>query len=207
MKVSGVWRYRTPLTAVAVAAAGALVSLGHSSASLGYWIWMAGLLVTSFPLLWATFRGALAGKFAADLVASFAVVAAIILGQPLVGLVIVLMQSGGEALERLAQGRATDALRALQEAAPDIVHKLVANAVADVPLESIVIGDAILVRPGEMIPCDGTVTKGDSHLDTASLTGEPVPRTVTVGSSVMSGSVNMEGPLVIEAVHVAAESQ
>ncbi len=207
MKFRSLRRYWIPLATLAVAALGAVVPLIPPLAGARNSIWLAGLVITSAPLLWTTLRGAMRGNFAADLVASFAVIASIALNQPLVGLVIVLMQSGGETLERIAEGRATDALRALQEAAPSIVHRMVGSSANDVPVDSVVQGDTILVRPGEMIPCDGTVVRGESHLDTASLTGEPAPVAVTSGSAVMSGSINVEGPLVILVLHVAAESQ
>ena len=69
------------------------------------------LAVTGAPVVWTTLRTAAAGHFAADLVASFAIVGALLLGEPLAGLVVVLMQTGGEALERYAEGRASAAVR------------------------------------------------------------------------------------------------
>jgi cation transport ATPase len=102
---------------------------------------MAGLLLTSAPILWNTARGITRGRFAADLVAALAIIASILLGQPVVGLVIVLMQSGGEALERFAEGRATDALRALEDAAPRIVHRMEGETALDVDVDLVRRGD------------------------------------------------------------------
>lgn len=158
-------------------------------------------------MLWRTLRGAMKGKFAADLVAALAVIGSIAMNQPIVGLVIVLMQTGGEALEHLAEGRATDALSALERAAPKTVHRVRGKAVDDVDVDEIQKGDSILIRPGEIVPCDGSVISGVSHLDTASITGEPVPRKVEPESNVMSGSFNQESPLVIRVAAIAAESQ
>ena len=123
------------------------------------------------------------------------------------GLVIVLMQTGGEALEKLAEGKASDALRALEKASPKIVHLVRGDSVADVDVDDVQQGDVILVRAGEMVPCDGTVTEGSSHLDTASITGEPVPRKIEAGSPVMSGCINQNGPVRIRVSAIAAESQ
>ena len=170
-------------------------------------VWTVGLLACGAPVVLKTTAGVLRGKFAADLVATLAVVAAFALGEPFVGLVIVLMQSGGEALERLAEGRATDALRALQDAAPRTVHRFHDGTVEDVPVEVVTVGETILVRPGEVVPCDGEVQSGRSHLDTARITGEPVPVVATDGSKVMSGTVNQESPLIIRVTAIAAESQ
>lgn len=200
-------RYRIPLTTLIVIVAGGLAAPTPDGSLWRHRIWMGGLLLTSAPILLSTARGMLRGKFAADLVASFTVIAAFLLGHPLVGLVIVLMQSGGEALERLAEGRATDALRALEEAAPRILHRMRGETVEDVDVDLVRKGDLVLVRPGEMVPCDGEVSKGTSHLDTSSLTGEAVPERVSPGARVMSGSVNQEGPIVIVALAIARESQ
>jgi heavy metal translocating P-type ATPase len=199
-------RYRTPAAALAFILAGMLVGIAASTWWRGT-VWMAGLAITSAPILWNTARGITRGRFAADLVAALAIITSLILNQPLVGLVIVLMQSGGEALERFAEGRATDALRSLQEGAPSIVHRMHDGVVTDVAIDLVSRGDTILVRPGEMVPCDGDVMSGTSHLDSSTLTGEPLPRRITSGSPVMSGSINQEGPLVIRVKAMAQESQ
>jgi len=136
-----------------------------------------------------------------------AVIAAFLLGQPVVGLVIVLMQSGGEALERLAAGRASEELRALEHAVPRTVHLVGDARVVDVDADMVTPGQTILVRPGEVVPCDDVVSSGRSHLDTSGITGEPLPAPAVEGTPVMSGSVNQEGPLEIRVLVIARESQ
>jgi len=167
----------------------------------------AALAIAGLPLVLRTLYGILHGRFAADIVASLAIVTAFALMQPVAGLVVVLMQSGGELLERHAEGRASRAVRALEEAAPRFAHRVIAGGVEDVAVESVCVGDELLVRPGEMIPCDATVIGGASHLDTSSITGEPVPRSVGPGAHVLSGSFNQEAPLTLRATAPAAESQ
>jgi heavy metal translocating P-type ATPase len=166
----------------------------------------AALIIVGAPLVWRTVRGMLQGRFAADLVASLAIVTAILLGEPIPGLVVVVMLTGGEALERYAEGRASRAVRDLEAAAPRTAHR-VAGIVEDVPVEEVRPGDHLLIRPGEIIPCDGVVTEGRSHLDTSSLTGEPVPVLAEAGTAVESGAVNREGALTMRATALAAESQ
>jgi heavy metal translocating P-type ATPase len=170
-------------------------------------IWMVGLALCGAPVVYRTVRGLLHGKFAADVIATMTVIAALALQHPVVGLVIVIMQTGGEALERMAEGRATNALRALQESAPTKAHRITGNHVEDIPVSTMKAGDVILVRPGEVVPCDGDVIAGTSHLDTSTLTGEPIPARVHIGDPVMSGSINQEGPLTIRATAAAEESQ
>ena len=196
-----------PLLTIAFAAIGALVLIGNASPLVAESIWWLGLLIVGAPLVIATVREVASGRFAVDLVATLAIVLALVLWQPLAGLVIVLMQSGGEALERYAERKATDAVRALEDAAPRTAHRIAENSVQDIEAGDVKVGDLLLVRPGELIPCDGIVISGRTHLDVAKLTGEPLPVTAEHGSRVMSGSLNQESPIEIEALAPAGESQ
>jgi heavy metal translocating P-type ATPase len=200
-------RYPVPSGAVLFILAGGAASVLPDGAFWRMRIWMAGLLITAAPMLWGTLRGMIRGKFAADVVAALAVISAVLLQQPVVGLVIVLMQTGGEALEHLAEGKASDALRLLEKASPKIVHLVRGDSIEDVDVDKVQKSDIVLVRAGEMVPCDGIVAEGASHLDTASITGEPVPRRVEPGSTVMSGSINQQSPVKIRVSAIAAESQ
>ncbi|HUF28639.1 MAG TPA: heavy metal translocating P-type ATPase [Gemmatimonadaceae bacterium] len=170
-------------------------------------IWMTGLVLCGAPVVWRAARDAIAGRFATDLVASLAIITAIPLGEPLAGLIVVLMQTGGESLERYAEGRASAAVRELERDAPRTGHRLTAGRVQDVPVESIDVGDLLLVRPGEMIPCDAVVVEGRSHVDTSRISGEPLPLNAGPGTRLLSGTVNAEGALTIRATALAGESQ
>jgi heavy metal translocating P-type ATPase len=149
----------------------------------------------------------LARRFAADLVAMLAIITAFLLQQPLAGLIVVLMQTGGEALERYAEGRASEAVRELEAAAPRLAHRLVAGEVEEVSAEAVRVGDELLLRPGELLSCDAIVVRGRSHVDASRLTGEPVPVTAQAGVKLLSGSLNLEGPLTLRATAPASESQ
>jgi heavy metal translocating P-type ATPase len=154
-----------------------------------------GLWVLGAPLLARTALGVVRGRFAADLVAALAVAAAMVLDQPFAGLIIVLMQTGGEALEHYAERRASAAVRELEAQAPRLAHRLEAGLISDLPADAIAVGERILVRPGELVPCDGTVESGSSSVDVSRLTGEPLPQRVVAGSELRSGTLNLEGPL------------
>lgn len=169
--------------------------------------WLAGLTLLGLPVVARTLIGAMRGKYAADLVASLAILAALVLGQPLPGLVVVLMQTGGEALEHYAAGRASRAVEALEAAAPQRASRISGSTIEELPVEQVRVGDLLLVRPGEMIPCDGVVLRGLSHVDESRLTGEPIPIRAQAGTRLMSGALNLEGPLTLEARALASESQ
>ena len=194
------------MTAVILIVVGAILHYAANS-SLAAEVWMVGLIATGAPVIWGTLRAAGRGRFATDVVATLSIIGAVALGQPFAGLVIVLMQTGGEALERFAEGRASAAVRALEAAAPRIAHRIVGGHVDDVPVSLVEVGDELVVRPGDLVPCDGLVTEGESELDTSSLTGEAAPIAARAGTTIMSGTLNGFGALRIRTTALAAESQ
>ncbi len=197
-----------PAAAIMALVVGAVLYFTPPGPAVANTIWMAGLIVTGLPVVLRTLRGITRRQFAADIVASLAIVTAAVLIQPFAGLVIVLMQSGGEALERYAAGRASDAVRLLEEAAPRLAHRKEKDGgLRDIPATSVRVGDILLVRPGELIPCDGVVVEGRSHVDTSRITGEPIPVSAAPGTSLSSGSANGEGPFLMRATALAGESQ
>ena len=165
------------------------------------------LVLLGAPIVWDMLVAARRGRFATDLVAAAAIVAAIALREPLPGLVIVLMQTGGEALERFAEGRASAAVRDLEAAAPRHAHRALDSGVEDIDADMVAIGDALLIRPGELVPCDGIVLDGESDVDASSLTGEPVPIAARGGVHLLSGSLNGAGSLTMRATSLARTSQ
>jgi heavy metal translocating P-type ATPase len=194
-----------PVLAAVALVAGAIVR--PSAPELASTIWFVALVAGGAPILVRTTVGLFRGRFAADVVAMLAIATAIALRQPFAGLVIVLMQSGGELLERYAAGRASRAVRALEDLAPRVAHIVRSNgAIDDTAAGAVVRGDLVLVRPGEMIPCDGVVTAGTTHLDESRITGEPLPRRVDAGATVQSGAVNLEGAIQLSATAAASES-
>jgi heavy metal translocating P-type ATPase len=195
-----------PAVVLLLIAAGAVAhfALGGETSDL---VWDAALVLTGAPVVWKTIAAARRGHFATDIVASLAIIGAVVLMQPLAGLVIVLMQTGGEALEHWAEGRASAAVRALEEAAPRIAHRIAGERVEDIPVGEIVVGDLLLVRPGDLVPCDGEVVEGYSDLNVAALTGEATPVDAAPGTLVMSGTLNGTGVLRLRASALASESQ
>jgi heavy metal translocating P-type ATPase len=210
--VTGSWRtiplraFLLPSLTLLLIVAGLVLWTGPL-ASWAHPIWLVGLFVVGLPVIWRTAAGALRGHFAADLVAMLAIVTAFLIDQPLAGLVVVLMQTGGEALERYAEGRASDAVRELEAAAPRLAHRLDGDQVEDISADLVEIGDRLVIRPGEMVPCDGVVESGRSHVDASRLTGEPIPVRAEAGVALLSGSLNQESPLVLAVRAPARESQ
>ncbi len=201
---------RTPALTLAALIIGGALHLGAPEHPWSALLLYGALVVLGAPVVLQTLRGLLQGKFAADVVAMLAIVTAIVLREPVAGLVIVLMQTGGELLERYAEGRASAAVHELEAAAPRVAHRFVgrdpAGVAEDVAADQVAIGDVILVRPGEMVPADGVVAEGATSLDTSRVTGEPVPARVRVGAAVRSGVVNLESPVALRVTAPARDS-
>ena len=170
-------------------------------------IFLVALVVGGIPLVFQTARRVLRGRFAADIVASLAIVTALILDQYFAGVVIVLMQSGGEALEAYAMQRASSSLEALLARAPKVAHRIRGAAIDEIPVDTVAAGDILVVRPGDLVPVDAEVTEGTSAIDQSALTGEPVPVRAVAGTSLLSGSVNLDGVLRVRALRPSAQSQ
>jgi heavy metal translocating P-type ATPase len=198
--------FRWPAAALTVIGAG-WIAQAAGEPRVAFVVWTVGLVTCAVPVLFDTARAAWRGQFATDIVATLAIVGAILLGSPVAGLVVVLMLRGGEALERYAEGKASEAVRALEAAAPRRAHRVRGEETIDVDASVIAVGDSLLIRPGELIPCDGVVTDGASDVDTSTLTGEPLPVPAMPGTVVMSGSLNGNGVLRVRATARASESQ
>ena len=101
---------------------------------------------------------------------------------------------------------ASGALQKLAELMPNIAHKIASSGIVDIPLGELAKGDVVLVKPGERIPADGTVVKGDSYADESMLTGESKPVEKRKGSKVVAGAVNGDGVLEVKVEKTGEES-
>jgi heavy metal translocating P-type ATPase len=159
------------------------------------------------PLVWDLLKQTFAREFGADFLAGISIVTALILGEYLAGSVIVLMLSGGEALEDYAVGRASDVLRALADRMPTLAHRKEDGELVDIAVEDIEIGDEIVVMPHELCPVDGEVVEGRGSMDESYLTGEPVVVSKAPGSNVLSGAINSDSAITIRATRRAVDSR
>jgi len=187
---------------------GGIYFLVSRQSSIANWIWFATLISGGLPLVWNTLRGTLRGKFASDIIAMLAIIAAIVLDQAFAGVIVVLMQSGGEAIEKYGLRRATSTLDDLLARAPRLARRKSSESILEeIKVEQVKIGDVLIVRQGDLIPVDGTIIAGMAEVDESALTGEPLPRSKTIGDSVMSGSVSESGGFEMRADKLSEESQ
>lgn len=170
-------------------------------------IWLVTMAFGTLPLVYRILKDVMRGHFGIDIIAITAIVTAFILNEHLAGTVIVLMLSGGEALEAYAIRRARKELSALISNAPSVAHLNKNGTIIDVNAAEVKVGDELIIKPGEIVPVDGIVINGISELDESALTGESVPVGKKLGSHVLSGSVNKDNVLEIKTVRQASESK
>ena len=112
----------------------------------------------------------------------------------------------GKWLEARAKRQTTAAIRALHALRPDSAHLLTRDGEVDVPLHEIMVGDRLVVRPGERIALDGLLLEGSTHVDESMLTGEPLPVLREPGSQLTGGAINGEGRIVMQVQAVGAQT-
>ncbi len=165
------------------------------------------LIVGGIPLVWDLLKKVLRREFGSDLLAGLSIVTGVILGEYLAASLVVLMLSGGGALEKFALRRASSVLEALAKRMPSRAHQKQNSHLVDIPIEQIKPADQLIVFPHEICPVDGIVIDGYGRMDESYLTGEPFVISKVPGSQVISGAINGDVALTIEATKLAIDSR
>src|SRR5699024_2518370 len=172
-----------------------------------------GLMVVTWVSV-GMVKGLMRGHWGIDILAVTAILSTILVGEHIAALIVCLMLTGGEALEDYAASRAKKSLSSLLERAPQVAHRLQHDgSTVDVPLEEGEIGDRLLVRPAEVVPVDGILSDSpegetvEADFDESSLTGESLPVTRRTGEEILSGALNGQQAVVVEATAAAKDSQ
>src|SRR5665647_107082 len=209
--LTGLWQRKTTVIA-ALSIVAILLSLvlrfGFHTPPGTYQIpLLATLVVGGLPLLYDLLRKLLKREFGSDLLGGISIITSILLGEYLAGSIIVLMLSGGEALESYALLSASSVLAALAKRMPSIAHRKQESEIVDVALQEVVVDDTLVIYPHDICPVDGVVIEGHGVMDESYLTGEPFQIPKTSGSTVISGAINGESALTIRATKAAADSR
>ncbi|MEY4040056.1 MAG: hypothetical protein RLZZ52_924, partial [Actinomycetota bacterium] len=158
-------------------------------------------------------RSIMKGSWGIDVLAVTAIIATVLVGEYWASIIIVLMFTGGEALEDYAESRAKRELTSLLNNSPQIAHREVTTGgntgatTADCPVTELALEDVVVVKPGELIPVDGILLSDEATLDESSLTGESIPVERVRGDQVISGSVNGSAAFRMKVTARAEDSQ
>ena len=205
---------RIILTAVLLAGAW----LVEHFAALPMWqvllVYLVPYLVISYDVLGEAVEGIMEGDpFDENFLMSIATIGALLIGflpgaepQFIEGVFVMLFFQLGELFEHYAEDKARDSISELMDIRPDVANVERNGVVASVSPEEVMIGETVIVKPGEKIPLDGRVLEGSSSLNTVALTGESMPRDVSAGMEVISGCVNLSGVLKVQVEKPYSES-
>ncbi|MFK7883646.1 MAG: heavy metal translocating P-type ATPase [Phycisphaerales bacterium] len=199
-----------PIAGLAVASIAAYLILRFGvgqDASEARWVLDIALILGGFPLVLDLLWNLVRGKFGSDLLAGISIVTSLLLHEHLAGVLVVLMLSGGEALEAWAVGNASSALKALASRLPAMAYVMRNGTMVEIPLVEIAVGDKIVIHPHGVAPVDGMVIEGRGSMDESFLTGEPYNMSKAPGAEVISGAINGEYALTIEATRIAEDSR
>jgi heavy metal translocating P-type ATPase len=203
------WLKRYPVVAatLAVGVVG-LVLLAAGQTTISAWLVGGYALAIAAWQAVSMVRDLVRGHFGLDVLAVVAITATAMVGDHWAALIVVLMLTGGEALEDYANARANREVAALLERAPRFAHRRTeTGSFVEVAINEIVVGDLVMVRPGEVVPVDGVLTGDGASFDESSITGEPLPVEHAPGEEVLSGSVSQQRVALVRATASAADSQ
>jgi heavy metal translocating P-type ATPase len=165
------------------------------------------VLIAGVPLLFDLLKKLAAFEVGSDALAGISIITSAILGEYLAGAIIVLMLSGGTALELYATRRASAVLSALAKRVPSSAHRLTDAGIVDVVMADVRIDDRLVVLPHEICPVDGAVVEGRGTMDESYLTGEPFQIAKAPGSEVLSGAINGEAAMTIVVTKLPIDSR
>lgn len=170
-------------------------------------VYMVPYLFLGFGVLKKSFVNIIHGQiFDENFLMSIATIGAICIGEYPEASFVMLFFNVGEFFESYAVGKSRKSISDMLDIQSDFAYVVRDGEIVEVFPEEVVIGDTIVVKPGEKVPLDGVVIEGCSELDTAALTGESVPREISAGDAVISGCINLSSVLKIEVTKEYAES-
>lgn len=164
-------------------------------------------LIVGFNIIKEAVEGVIHGNiFNENLLMGIASIGAFAIGEYIEGCAVVLLYTIGEFLQDLAVGKSRKSISDMIEMKPQSVTVIRNGKNVEVKPEDVKVGEEFIVNPGQKIDLDGVIVKGNAEVDMAALTGESVPVSMMPGSEVLSGSVNLDGMLIIKATKPYSES-
>lgn len=189
-----------------LALAGGLMAAAWLFPGASRWLLITAAVVAGAPVARQAWGGLRLRQFSIALLVTAAAAGAILIGEEWEAAVVTFLFVLGGYLEDLALERTRSALHSLMDMRPRTARRKCRDGWVEVPAESVQAGDTVVILPGDRVPVDGRVSAGRAVLDTAALTGEPLPVEVGPGDKVLSGSVSQGGHLEVVAERVGADT-
>ena len=162
-------------------------------------IFVIAYIILGAEIVWTAVKNLFGGKvFDENFLMSIATIGAFVVGDFAEAVGVMLFYRIGELFEDVAVNKSRKQIMEAVDMRPEMVRLYEEGKVIEVDPEDVKVGDCIEIRPGDRIPLDGTVLRGESRIDTSAVTGEPVPVAVAPGSEVLSGCVNTSGILYLQ---------
>lgn len=185
-----------------------LFAIGYIPAFEQYkmFIYLGAVLLSGYDLIFEGLKNILKLNFEEDTLMTIAVIAAFALGEYPESVLVILLFKLGEFLEDKARDKSNDNIEQIAKIKSENANLLNKNTIEVVDVKKLKLGDKILIKAGEKVPVDSKIIKGESTLDTSSITGESKPQEVSSGMEILSGSINMSGSLECEVIRTFENS-
>lgn len=185
-----------------------LFAIGYIPAFEQYkmFIYLGAVLLSGYDLIFEGLKNILKLNFEEDTLMTIAVIAAFALREYPESVLVILLFKLGEFLEDKARDKSNDNIEQIAKIKSENANLLNKNTIEVVDVKKLKLGDKILIKAGEKVPVDSKIIKGESTLDTSSITGESKPQEVSSGMEILSGSINMSGSLECEVIRTFENS-
>lgn len=206
--VSNLRRYGQPLLALVALAtlAGGGIAWFTTQPQWASGLWSLGTALVLLALMVEIVLSLMQGRFGLDVIAGLSMGAALAFGEPLAGNIVALMYAGGQQLENFAEGRARREMTALLGRTARTAMRYAREGLEEVPIETLMPGERILVRRGEVVPVDGRLAGGRADIDMSALTGEAMPARFAAGDDMPSGGTSIGPAFDLDVLRTAADS-
>ncbi len=193
------------LFALGIAFRGTLHDTPYSTGE--YAVFLSAYLLSGWRVLWTAFRNLIHGEvFDENFLMSVATIGAIIIHELPEAVAVMLFFKVGEFFQDISVNRSRRSITVLLDVRPDYANLVSAQGLMKVSPEDVKVSDTIVIKPGEKIPLDGYILEGDTRVDTSALTGESIPRHISVGDQVLAGMINITGSVTVRVTKEFSES-
>lgn len=167
--------------------------------NLTIWLYIISYILSGYEVLIKSVKNMFKGElFDENFLMSIATIGAFLINKPVEAVAVMVFYNIGEVFQDIATGKTKKSIISLMDIKPKIANLKIDSQIKKVNPEELKIGDIIIVKPGEKVPVDGIIIKGESSINTSTLTGEHIPKKVAINDEILAGSINENGVIELE---------